>query len=80
MSRTVLSLLLTGLVVLVGASFCHAQNAFARLVISLSEGARLLVDGKPTRETGPSRTFVWPPLELGVNSTYELTFEVVRGS
>jgi uncharacterized protein (TIGR03000 family) len=78
MSRTLLSLLLAGLVVLVGVSPGHAQNAPAHVVVTLPEGARLLVEGQPTRQTGASRTFVSPPLEPGVNYTYELTAEVVR--
>jgi uncharacterized protein (TIGR03000 family) len=69
---------LTSLVALVGVSPGHAQNAPAQLVITLPEDARLLIEGKPTRQTGASRTFVSPPLEPGADYTYELTVEVVR--
>jgi uncharacterized protein (TIGR03000 family) len=78
MSRTLLSLLWTVLVVLVGVSPGHAQDAPATLVVTLPEDARFFVEGKLTKQTGTSRTFVSPPLEPGVSYTYELTAEVVR--
>jgi uncharacterized protein (TIGR03000 family) len=78
MSRTFLSLLLAGLVVLVGVGFGHGQNAPAHIVVNLPQDARLLVDGNPTKQTGASRTFVSPPLQAGIDYSYNLTVEVVR--
>jgi uncharacterized protein (TIGR03000 family) len=78
MSRTLLlPLALTGFVVLVSVS-PGAQTAPANIVITVPADARVLVGGKPTSQTGTSRTFESPPLEFGASYAYEITVEVVR--
>jgi uncharacterized protein (TIGR03000 family) len=78
MSRTLLSLLLTGLALLAGVNSGHAQDAPATLVVTVPEDARILIDGNATQKTGTSRTFASPPLKTGVNYSYEVTVELVR--
>ncbi len=44
----------------------------ALLVVRLPAGATLTVDSSPTRQTGPERTFLSPPLTPGKTYSYEL--------
>jgi hypothetical protein len=52
---------MTGIVVLVGVSPGHCQDAPATLVVTVPEDARIPIDGKATRQTGTPRTFASPP-------------------
>jgi uncharacterized protein (TIGR03000 family) len=52
----------------------------ATIVVSLPAGARLTVDGVPTRSTAAVRTLVTPALETGTNYVYTLRAEVGQGS
>jgi uncharacterized protein (TIGR03000 family) len=45
----------------------------AYIVVRVPAGARVLVDGRPTRQNGPRRTFRSPPLEPGEQYYYEVT-------
>jgi uncharacterized protein (TIGR03000 family) len=47
--------------------------AAARVTIRLPSDAKLWVDGKPTKQTGPVREFVTPPV-LRAGLTYQYTF------
>ncbi len=47
--------------------------ARARVTIRLPANAKLWVDGKPTKQTGPLREFVTPPV-LRAGLTYQYTF------
>lgn len=49
----------------------------AQLTIELPAGAKLLVDGQPTRGTGPTRQFHTPVLPLGEAFFYEMRAEVM---
>jgi uncharacterized protein (TIGR03000 family) len=51
----------------------------ATIVVTLPANARLYFNDVLTNETGPTRTFATPALESGVNYTYQLKVEVVRG-
>jgi uncharacterized protein (TIGR03000 family) len=50
----------------------------ATIVVSLPEGAKLMVDGAATRSTAAVRTFSTPSLNAGQNYFYTLTAEIVR--
>jgi uncharacterized protein (TIGR03000 family) len=50
----------------------------ATIVVSLPEGAKLMVDGAATRSTAAVRTFSTPNLNAGQNYFYTLTAEIVR--
>src|SRR5262245_26656198 len=52
--------------------------ASATIVVSLPEGATLMVDGAATRSTAAVRTFSTPTLNAGKNYFYTLTAEIVR--
>lgn len=78
MSRIPLSLLLTSLIVVVGWSSGQAQDAAATIVVTVPEDARILIEGKLTKQTGTSRTFVSPPLRAGGSYSYEVTVEIDR--
>jgi uncharacterized protein (TIGR03000 family) len=47
--------------------------ASARITVHLPDDARLWVDGKPTKKSGPVRDFVTPPV-LQAGLTYRYTF------
>jgi uncharacterized protein (TIGR03000 family) len=50
----------------------------ATIVVSLPEGAKLMVDGAVTRSTAAVRTFTTPTLNAGQSYYYTLTAEIVR--
>ena len=50
--------------------------AAARVTVKLPADAKLWVDGKPTKQTGPVREFVTPPV-LRAGLTYRYTFRAV---
>jgi uncharacterized protein (TIGR03000 family) len=50
----------------------------ATIVVSLPEGAKLMVDGAATRSTAAVRTFTTPNLNAGQNYFYTLTAEIER--
>jgi uncharacterized protein (TIGR03000 family) len=55
-------------------------SAPATIVVSLPAGARLTVDGVPTRSTAAVRTLVTPALETGASYVYTLRAEVGQGN
>jgi uncharacterized protein (TIGR03000 family) len=50
----------------------------ARLLVRLPAGARLTIDGEPTRSAGETRRFVSPPLAPGQTFRYTLRAELLR--
>jgi uncharacterized protein (TIGR03000 family) len=50
----------------------------ATIVVSLPEGAKLMVDGVATRSSAAVRTFTTPTLNAGQSFYYILTAEIVR--
>jgi uncharacterized protein (TIGR03000 family) len=53
-----------------------AGRSPATVVVRLPAGARLTIDGRPTRATGATRRFVSPPLQPGKTYTYRLRAEM----
>ncbi len=51
----------------------------ALFVVTLPADARLLAEGREIPGSGPVRTFVTPPVELGRDYVYDLAIEVDRG-
>jgi uncharacterized protein (TIGR03000 family) len=80
MTRPFLLLALcTALATAAGTPRVAGQEASpANLVVTLPADARLYFDGALTRQTGPVRNFDTPPLNPGVNYTYELKAELDR--
>jgi len=57
-----------------GAQQQMPQDSNAAMIeVRMPADAELLVDGKRTQQTGPTRLFVTPPLTPGKTFTYELT-------
>jgi uncharacterized protein (TIGR03000 family) len=50
----------------------RAEAQPATLVVRLPADARLTVEGQPTKQSGPQRRFVSPPLEAGQKYTYTI--------
>jgi uncharacterized protein (TIGR03000 family) len=48
------------------------------LAVEVPEGAKIFVNGQPTRSTGERREFVSRNLELGYTYTYEVRAEAIR--
>ena len=53
-----------------------SEQSPATVVVRLPAGARLTIDGRPTRATGATRRFVSPPLQPGKSYTYRLRAEI----
>jgi uncharacterized protein (TIGR03000 family) len=50
-----------------------AAAAAAHFTVAVPADATLLIQGRPTRQTGPRRNFVSPPLQSGTTYQYVLT-------
>ncbi len=67
-----------GVVVVPAAEVVTPAPAPAWVRVRLPAGARLTIDGQPTRSPGEVRWFISPPLEPGRRYVYVLRAEVVR--
>lgn len=78
MTRSILLVTIAGALVAVAGDVAGQDSQSANIIVNLPSDARLFIDGKPTQQTGASRTFVTPPLSNSGDHSYELQADVDR--
>ncbi|MBI3821752.1 MAG: TIGR03000 domain-containing protein, partial [Planctomycetes bacterium] len=72
MKRQSLAILSALIVLGIPASASAQQEAYLRVLVP-DKDAKVLIDDRPTKQTGASRLYVTPPLEARKTFTYTVT-------